>query len=638
MRPPRVLCYAPYNRFALPGLYETTILRSLKLRGAEVDYVLCDGLFSECDLWYTANGAERPDNACALCQAHVSSFVANLGMDFTWLGRYLMPKETREAIRWARSLDAEQLVSATYGAWRVGDWVRASVQSHFRTSHLDVADPEIERMLRRYVYSGLVACFALDRLLEETAPDALLVFNGRMSSTRVALELARARGIRVIAHERGTRDQTWMLIENAGSISLRPYHDYWHAWGDVPLAADELHDIARLMSEREHGRDTGFIPYTTPPQPSTEVLAELGLAGDRPIWVLFTSSDDEVAGEEDYRSAFAFQHEWVQRTIDYARRHPEIDLVIRVHPNTGSRRSWGSNRVQLEQMRRLGETLPANVRMVAPDSDISSYTLMDLCTVGLIWASTVGIEMACKGKNVVAAAGSFISATSFVHAVKDAEAYDQLLDPLLELAAGAVSAEVRRLALRHAYGRYFRIPLAFPLVELASVNEGRLAYSSLDALRPGADEALDRCARIILDGEPVCPPPSAEQRSRGTDAEDAFLDGFEERRTWVLAFAEELVSDAGFLSAWASAFEGRDDVTLLIHTQAEETAGLVESVTLAGLDGDDSPALVAGELDSDTMASVDAVFSRVVRDGPMAAAPRYEPESLAELAMTSAQR
>jgi hypothetical protein len=626
----RVLCYSPYNRWALHGRWEMTILQALKLRGAEVDYVLCDGLFTDCDQFWEAV-APRPSNACTICQMQVTSLVASMGMDFHWLGRYLTTDEGREARRWAHSLPTEDLLSATYGDWRVGEWVRSSVQSHFRSSHLDISDPLIERGMRSYVYSGLIACFALDRLLAESAPDVLLLFNGRQSSTRVALELARARGIRVIVHERGLRKETLMLVENATCASLEPSRRYWREWGEVPLTHEELGDITHLMGEREHGRDTGWNAFTAAPQPLGEVATALGLRSDRPLWVLFTSSDDEVAGDDDHRSPFVSQLAWIEQTVEHARRNPQIDLVIRVHPNTGSRRSSGANRDQLEQMRRLGESLPPNVRMIDPDDEISSYPLMDLCSVGLVWVSTVGLELACKGKSVVVAAGNRVAGTSFVHTVQDSATYDELLASLNALEPGAVSAEIRRLALRFAYGIFFRLRIDFPLVKMPTPQEGRLAYDSLDALAPGRDAGVDRCARIILEGESVCPPPAAIELARSTETEDAFLQRFGERHLTVLAFADELIADDSLLEAWAETFEGRHDVTLLIHTPVASTPGLVESVTRAGLDREDGPALVADDLGPDGMAAVDAVFSRVTQAGPPATAPRYEPTSLPEL-------
>ena len=525
MTVPRVLCYAPYNRWALHGKWEMTILHALKLRGAEVDYVLCDGLFTDCDQFWEAV-TPRPANACVLCQADVTRLVADMGMDFHWLGRYLTIEETREARRWAQSLASHELLSAEYGTWRVGEWVRLSIQSHFRSNRLDVADPAIERGVRSYLYSGLIACFALDRLLEVSAPDVLLLFNGRQSSTCVALELARARGVRVVTHERGPRTETLTLVENASCVR-------WSRF--TVTGVNGARCLSRTMSCRPSAgswangsrvviRAGGRSPQR--PNPRPKCVPGSGLQEARPLWVLFTSSDDEVGGSEQHRSPFASQQEWIEATVAYARRHPEIDLVIRVHPNTGSRRSNGANRAQLEEMRRLAVNLPANVRMVDPDDEISSYSLMDLCAVGFVWVSTVGLELACKGKLVVSAAGNYISETSFVRTVDDVTTYEPMLDSLRARPAGATDVEITRRALRFAYGMFFRMPVQFPLVAMPNPHEGTLRYSSVDALRPGRDAGVDRCVQVVLDGAPVCPPPSAAERARSTAAEDEVLGGY----------------------------------------------------------------------------------------------------------------
>ncbi|WP_445147919.1 hypothetical protein [Baekduia sp. Peel2402] len=631
-RPPRVLCYAPYNRWSLHGRWEMTILQGLQQRGAQVEYVLCDGLYTDCDQFWEAL-APRPADACRSCQFSVVKLVVEMGMDFHWLGRYLTPDEGREAQRWAASLADAELLDATYGDWPVGEWMRMSMQSHFRTVEIDLADPKIARTMRSYVFSGLIACFALDRLMDEAEPDVLLLFNGRQSSTRVALELARRRGIRTIIHERGPRPETLMLVENATCLSLEPMRRYWREWGDVPLTAAEAERVDALMRAREQGKDLPWKAFTSPPQPVAEVRARLGLTPARPTWVLFTSSDDEVAGDPDWSSVFGSQIEWIRRTIEHARRHPEIDLVVRVHPNTGSRRSTGANRTQLAEFERLvAEGLPGNVRIVAPDDDVSSYTLMELCAVGLVWVSTVGVELAVKGKEVVVAAGNPLHGVDFARTVEDPARYEELLEDLIGLAPGAASAEIRRRALRLAYGMFIRMAVDFPLVRMTDLDHGALTYGAPAELVPGRDANLDRCARILLDGEAVCPPPSAEERAaRDTAAEDALLEGFGARRLTALAFAEEIIADTSLLQAWAAAFDGRDDATLVIHTLAEHAEALVHAVTATGLAGDDGPDLLALEADAEVMDGVDAVFSRLA-DADALAPPRYDDTSIAALA------
>jgi hypothetical protein len=627
-----VLCYAPYNRWALHGQWEMTILQALKRRGAEVEYVLCDGLYTDCDVFWEST-APRPANACGLCQADVTQLVSGMGMDFRWLGRYLTTDESRRARFWVDGLQAGELLDARYGAWPVASWVRLSLQSHFRTNDLDVADPAVERAVRSYLFSGLIACFALDRLLAESAPDVLLLFNGRQSSTRVALELARARGIRVVVHERGLLREQISLVENVNCVSLAPLRRFWCEWADVPLTAEEAETAARVMDERGRGQGLSWKALSSAPRGSVhDVRARLGLRAERPVWALFTSSDDEVSGDGDWASGFATQGAWIARTIAFARAHPEIDLLVRVHPNTGSSRSTGANRAQLDELARLGANLPANVRMIPAGDDVSSYTLMELCAVGLVWVSTVGLELACRGKEVVVAAGNAVHGTSFVRTADDPATYDATLDALLAVAPGAVAAEIRRHALRFAHLFFSRMRVPFPLVRMPTPHTGELAYTSPDELVPGRDAALDRCARIVLDGEPVCPPPGDAERARTTIGEDALLEGFGVRRLTTLAFAEELIADATLLTAWADAFDGRDDATLVIHTLAEHAEALVRVVTEAGLNREDGPDLLAVEADARLVASVDAVLSRHPLAGAELSAPRYDDTSIATLA------
>jgi hypothetical protein len=629
--PPRILAYSPYSRWTLHGRQELTLLHALRLRGAEVQYVLCDGLYSECDQFWGAV-EPRPAGACQRCQADQARNAAEVGMDYRWLGRYLTTDEEREALRWVAALAPEELLDATYGDWPVGEWVRLSLHSHFRANELDVALPEVESAARRYVASGLIACFALSRLLDESAPDQLLLFNGRMSSTRVALELARARGIRVVVHERGLRHEHLTLAENVPCHSLDPVREVWRDWGEIPLTRDELADVEQVLADRAQGRKLSWKAFTAGVQSKAVVREQLGLSAHRPLWVLFTSSDDETAGAADYASPFATQGEWIARTIEHARRHPEIDLLIRVHPNTGSKRSLGANVAQLEQLERLGAGLPPNVRMIRPEDEISSYTLMDLCTVGLVWVSTVGLELACRGKAVVVAAGNAVHGTPFVRTVTDAAGFEDELAALTALAPGAVSAQTRRLALRFAHGYFVRSRIPFELVSNPTPPKGELAWRSVDELLPGRHAGLDRCMRILLDREPVTPPPNAAERARTTADEDALLAGFGPARLTALAFAEEIIGDATLLLAWARAFDGRTDATLVIHTLADQAEQLVRAVTEVGLDGEDGPDLLACEADPGLVASVDAIFSRVALADDAFSAPRYDDTSVARLA------
>lgn len=519
----RVLCYSPYSYGSIHALREVTISHALKLRGAEVLHVVCDGLYRECDaLWAVHHKREK--NACLRCQSKVADFYFAMDMPYQWLGRYLLPAEHREAEAWVESLKIDAYLTAVYQDWPVGEWVKSSVHSHFRMSYLDMSLPQVARVFKSYLYSGLVACFGLSRLLDDYQPQVMLQYNGRMSTTRIALELALRRGIRVVTHEVGFLADSLALIENGNCKALQPLKQIWHDWGAVPLIPEELETIKTYMHLRQFGKNLGGPMFSPPPQNPEQVRQDLGLSDQGPVWVLFTSSEDEVIAAEEWGGPFARQIDWIKQTVAFVAQHPRVNLVIRAHPNTAGKKAVGDNLGQLQELLELQAQLPLNAHLVMPDAPVSSYSLMDLATLGLVYSSTVALEMACQGKTVIVAAGNLIGDLPFAKTLENVTEYDQLLTTQLDLPERAVSEEIRRLAYRHAYALFFRWTIPFPQVQYGGPLGVQMTYRSLNDLLPGRDPDLDRLARILLAGEPVCLPPAPAHLKRPEAEERAWLE------------------------------------------------------------------------------------------------------------------
>lgn len=515
----RILCYSPYNKWYLHGLWEITILQSLRLRGADVKYVTCDGLYHECDVhWYATN--PRTPGACQICKQENATVAEQMGMQFEWISSYIRAEEREEADRWAFSLPPEELPHAQYGQWKIGEWIRSSVHSHFRISVLDFTSQEVVQVYRRYLASGLRAAFALNRLLDEYQPDLLFLFNGRFSSLRIALELARMRSLRVLTHERGWLYESIRLTENCITHDPAQYEQSWKLWQDIPLTEEELDALDAYLTLRRSGKNPNWEAFVPAPQGSSEeIMRMLQLSPEKPIWVLFTSSDDEIASVHSFFSPFRNQFRWITATVDYVAAHPEIQLVLRVHPNIKSQRSVGANLQTYGWFQKMREQLPPNVRLVMPEAQLNSYQLGDLATAILTYGSTMGLEMATQGKYVLSALHGFYRPLQVVQHVYAEQSYHEQLDGLRALPLRAASEVIARQACRFAYTAFFRNSLPFPLVEMPTPRTGRLRYSSLADLQPGKDRTLERIAEIVFEGAPVYETPDEEHWSRSCEQE-----------------------------------------------------------------------------------------------------------------------
>lgn len=504
-------------------MWETTILHALKIRGVDVKYVLCDGLYTECDIFWKAT-KPRHKLACTVCKASVSGLMSRMLMEYEWLSKYLILEEFEKARQWVDSLRPEMFFSAQYEDWQIGEWVRSSVHSHFRMVELDLEDYEVQNTYREYLYSGMIACFGIHRLLNYYNPDTLFVFNGRMSSTRIALELAKKLGVRVVTHERGFLKNSILLFENESCASLKPFKELWRIWKDIPLKHDELEKISKYLKDREEGKNLAWKAFSPEPQCIKNVCEQLKITLDKPVWVLFTSSEDEIIAERR-KSSFSSQMEWILKTIEYVS-DKNIFLIIRVHPNLAGSKANGNSYQQLNMIYRIKDILPQNVRLVMPDDQISSYTLMEIATVGLVYCSTVSLEMACKGKMVLVAAESLVSDLPFVYTINSSSSYINLLDKLVSLPIGIRSTEIMRMAFRFAYSLFFRYNIPFPLVRMLNPHVGVLTYKSLEELKIRNNKNLDRIVKIILNEESVIPTPTENDLIRTEEDENKW---FEER-------------------------------------------------------------------------------------------------------------
>jgi Capsule polysaccharide biosynthesis protein len=516
----RVLFFSPYAKWSYHTALEATWAHALKLRGAEVQFVLCDGLSRTCDV-YRSNLNPRTELSCLECQAGVTSAFSQLAMPYEWLSRYLPLRAQEKAEAWAARLAPEQMLEARWRGLDVGRWAATSAYYQFRTADLRLDDPAVLDAVRNLLVGTVVILEAMDNLLEVHRPDTLALLNGRFFGHWTAIELAKLKGIRFVTHERGLAADTVRFNDGLRLHELQALRDLWQTWRDVPLAQAELEEVARTLEDRRQGRNFSRMSFSPPLQDHGRVRKQLGLDG-RPLVAVFTSSDDETAAFPDRRrGAFPQPEHFLPAVLDLARARPDTQFVIRIHPNI-TKAQAGTNSDALQHARDMGAQAPANVRVVMPDEDISSYTLVDLADVGLVYASTIGLELAAIGKPVLCVAQATYSHTGCVQQVDGPEDLGPALDGALERGP---DPEIARVALRWAY-RYFReCSIPFDLVH-GPPDDGaaQLRYTSIGQLALGRHETLDRvCALLLGERSSVLPGPTDTERGRSQETETQAL-------------------------------------------------------------------------------------------------------------------
>jgi hypothetical protein len=520
-KPKQILVFSPYALWNFHTVYEGTIAKACRVRGADVTYLLCDGL-PECDQhWFSKAGGPRPDDICQRCRAASLTNVGATEFPSQWISQYLSPAEREEVTSWATSLQPQEFSSATFRHLPLGEWVISSINSYFRQFPPDLTSPAVVQIFRNFLVSAGLVGIALANYLDRNSVDSAILFNGRQSITRVAMEILIARGIRVLTHERGEYQREHLNARaNAHCMSPLPFASFWKTWGGIPLTRNALEEARMWLVQRRYGANPAWIQFSK--TVSTEsVRSQLSIPKSKRLLALFTSSTDEVAGDPLMQGPYPSQEDWVRDVIEWVRCHKQAELVIKVHPNLGGNSYIGAATHELNFYQRIRTSLPENVQMVMPEDNVSAYSLAEEADFGLTFGSIIGLEMALLGKPVLLASRAvYEHAPSFL-TVRSREE----LKPLLERSLHPCDTrEIQRQAFRIAYYAMRVCDMPFPKVTVESLYHARENFHGTAELAPGMDPSLDRICRFLVEEGPLFEQPSPVDLARTQAEEDVFID------------------------------------------------------------------------------------------------------------------
>jgi hypothetical protein len=481
---------------------DSLLAHALQQRGAVCQLLLCDMPdLPGCDERFV--GAENNYRCQGDCISAKLPFLEVCGLDWVRLSGFL--DDPQATLKMAADLVAacpdDQLTRFEYESWKLGEWLGSSVASFLRSDSHGM-DPEVIEARRRYLVSGLVALTASRRWLDTWQPDIVIVISGRHIMWRAARELAQARGIKVVSREMFIESFDCHIYAVNSSCEDPTIPNAWAQAREVPLTPEQ----ERVLDENLKGlpayaRQVDYDPVLE--ERPAAIRAELKLAPDRPLLVLFTNvSWDLFVAERDY--AFDGQMKWIAATFDFIRRHPEIDLIVRAHPAEIVPKFQTRGRIVQQIVERFSP-LPPNVRLIGPESEISSDTLRSMASLNLVYCSSVGMEAIIAGQPVLICGNPYYARKGFSINVDSPDQYDRILD---DHAAGKLVTPPARsveLARRFLYLFKFRYGIRMGLTSDDN-RKTTLKIQDMRELKPGESFALDTACDGILHRDEILLP------------------------------------------------------------------------------------------------------------------------------------
>jgi hypothetical protein len=481
--------------------WEVLIAEALRRRGARPTVFVCSGGLA------LAPPGRIP--ACGISSVHEDRFLScrdccDLGLaaagafdlPVVRLDQLLDEGRQRDLFAFIDGLERGALSGLEHRGFPVARLANKAARWYLCADDLD-AQPNGFEVFRAFVKSAAAIAEVAGPLFDRVRPDIIFALNGLFFAERVLEAEAERRGIRVVSYESGYVPETLFFSE--GMANHYDISAQWERLKDVPLSAAQESALDGYLEDRRKGRRSTVNLWPTRTEDAEAVQSSLGLDRSRPIVTLFTNLTwDSAAQDRDV--GFTSMYEWIVESIRLFGKLRTAQLVVRIHPGEIQFPGWETRDPVLARLQRTLPVMPENVRIVPPENDLSSYTLMGLSRCGLVYTTTAGLEMALEGKPVVVAGDTHYARKGFTLDPKTPGEYEEMVGRAL---SSPPEPAVRDLARRYAHALFFRYFLRFPIVSLAVPDlVPKVRPSAPGILDPGGDRTLDLiCNGILHRGE-----------------------------------------------------------------------------------------------------------------------------------------
>jgi hypothetical protein len=236
--------------------------------------------------------------------------------------------------------------------------------------------------------------------------------------------------------------------------------EMWETYKDKALTTSELEKVQELFDARRKAsiwKNFSRLWQPVPAKGEDSARQELGL-DERLVVLLATNvlGDSLTLGREIFTQSM---EEWLERTLQYFAGRPDVQLVIRVHP--GEKLIHGQSMVDV--INRVLPKLPEFIHVIKPEEDVNTYDLIAAADLGLVYTTTVGLEMAMSGIPVIVVGDTHYRQKGFTLDPDSWVRYFKTLKAVFENPAEhRLTDEQIDLAWAYAYRFFFNFPLPYP--------------------------------------------------------------------------------------------------------------------------------------------------------------------------------
>lgn len=271
--------------------------------------------------------------------------------------------------------------------------------------------------------------------------DLVYIFNGRFAAPKAWLQACVKFGTEYVTHERIGMPNEVFKFRNGSIHDVSQFGPKIKSfWIENKQEKEILSEAINFFEERPKGKLTGWFSFVSGQK--ADSLPSAWNSQKRNI-VLFASTESEFVGLPEYFHDAVFNDQkkvFLDMVQEINKKHNDFHFYLRIHPNSRVEKDKWWEYLEFRNF--------ANLTILDPSSDVSSYSLLMRCEKTVAFMSTIGIEATYWGKPSIVLSNAMYRGIGAAHEPKD---FNMLVDMILE---PNLRPQPKEWAL--AYGAYIR--------------------------------------------------------------------------------------------------------------------------------------------------------------------------------------
>ncbi len=471
---------------------EGAVALALRLRGFNVQLVICDGTLPACVRREVQQDYQcsKKEKKCSNCKEPCASFLDILGLPYSFVGDFITQQDRVELLKQAHMVTWDSLDSLTFKGVNIGKNISSALIRYSRGHDIKDRDD----VLLDYTYAGLLVAAASYAAIDSYKPNQLFMSHGTYIDWGPALHNALAKNISVTAWMSSYMPYQF-YFKHINSEPIDFYSISCNAWEQrksVPLLEIEKKRLDKFLSNRYKKQISFDMKSFGIYQDDIQALKDrYKITSNKPVWGIFCHINWDNVG--DYvPMPYATFNEWIFDTVVHIAAVPDVTWLIKIHPAE----SWENPYSGLEQfIKQNFPSLPEHVKIISMHDEVSPLNFYQLIDGAVTVCGTAGLEISLMGKPVILAGQAHYAQKGFTHDASTKEEYRAYLKSAAQLPL--LAERERDLARQYAYSFFLQRQIPFEVLEYSQNRYFRFDQASL--LLPGKNDFIDFiCDSIVV--------------------------------------------------------------------------------------------------------------------------------------------